>query len=235
MNPKKVKEALQYYQKMGTDSEKFNIGICHICLGNYPEAKASLEESIMIMIENPRLWFLMEMPSLLIDIWVLSGREELYDEIYQHVVLFREAKGDELFLVNYAYTLLNLLTFSSLKKSTNVDKLLSRPKYVYYHSTGLALKAIIEKDKMSFRQSMDVLLKTHDGMAKHGMLRETPRGFFSLPAMSLAYAALKHGMKVDLNSEYVPMDYLYYIYPELLARWNGNRADPSIDTWAPKE
>lgn len=230
MNLEKVKEALQYYQKMGTDSERFNIGICHIALRDYSEAKANLEESIQIMIEKPALWFLMGKPSLLIDVWVLSGKKELYDEIYQQVELFREANRDGIFHANYAYTLLNLLTFSEMKNSEYVDGLLLRPKYVYYRSTGLAVKAIIENNKTSFRQSMDILLKTHDGMTKHGMLRESPEGFISLPAMSLTYAALRRGMKVDINSEYVPIDYLYYIYPELVMRCNGNGADPGMNT-----
>lgn len=228
MNQKRVKEALQYYQKMGTDSERFNIGICHIALGNYPEAKANLEGSIKVFIEKPRLWFLMGKPSLLIDVWVLSGRKELYSEVYQQVELFREANRDGVFHMSYAYTILNLLNFSEVKNSKYVDKLLVRPKYAYYHSTGLALKATIEKNRTSFRQSMEVLLKTHDGMTKHGMLRQSPEGFISLPAMSLTYTALRHGMKLDINSEYVPIDYLYYIYPELASIWNGNPADPCL-------
>lgn len=211
MNNKKANEYLQHFQRMASGGEVYNIGICYICLNQMPEARAIIEESLNAFIEQPRLWILMERPSLLVDIWILTGREDLYSEVAKQVDSFSDKKGKELPLTGYSYALLELLFPWREDISKYIDKLLKRPNYKYYYSIGQGLLAISQRNEIAFAQSLQALLKAHDGMAKHGLLRESPEGLLCLPAMSLIYTAWKNNILVNFDNQYISIEYLNYI------------------------
>jgi hypothetical protein len=55
------------------------------------------------------------------------------------------------------------------------------------------------------------LLKVHEGKAKFGELRLTPRGWLCLPAMVLSYIAFQENLSVNVESDYFSPVYLEYI------------------------
>lgn len=76
---------------------------------------------------------------------------------------------------------------------------------------GQTLEAIVAQDQAAFDSALASLLKAHQGMAKRGSLRETATGLLCLPAMSLAYVALKYHLKVEIVNDYFSGEYLGYL------------------------
>ena len=55
------------------------------------------------------------------------------------------------------------------------------------------------------------MLKAHEGQARHGWLRYTCEGLVAMSAMSLAYIALLRDFHVEVENDYLPLGYLYYL------------------------
>jgi hypothetical protein len=94
-------------------------------------------------------------------------------------------------------------------KYANLLQLENRNKYGFY--LGSSLYALSTQNTPKFIESLQGLLKAHEGSAKHGGLRWTAERFICLSAMSLGLLAMKRGMEVIINNEYFSMDYLEYL------------------------
>jgi hypothetical protein len=106
---------------------------------------------------------------------------------------------------------MEILLPSSGNISEWVRGLKKRPKYKDLFAAGFALQAIFDKNQEAFTQSLSLLLKAHQGMARYGVLRLTPEGWLCLPAMTLSYLAHQNNLKVELETEYLYLDYLTYL------------------------
>ena len=103
---------------------------------------------------------------------------------------------------------------NSGKISEWIQDSLKRPKYKDLYAAGLALQGILNRDQGSFISSLQLLLKAHEGQAKHGDLRWTPEGWLCLSAMTLSFLAFQQGLKVDLENDYLSKGYLAYLCSE---------------------
>ncbi len=91
------------YLSTKTDEGAFLLAICHVQLGNYMEAKRLFEKAITAMLEEPRPHWKAARPHWLVDVCILSGRDDLYADVRRELDLFRQGgKGNSLLFL-YAY------------------------------------------------------------------------------------------------------------------------------------
>jgi hypothetical protein len=169
--------------------------------------------------KNP-YWRASNQPNWLVDIAILSGRADLFSTVLNELTLFKVDgstyghSGGDSPLAYYSYSVMEILLPISGNISEWLKGLMKRPKYKDFYATGLTLQAILDKDQNTFTQSLLLLLKAHEGMAKHGELRLTPEGWLCLPAMTLSFLAYQRGLKVDIENEYLSLGYLAYLEGE---------------------
>jgi hypothetical protein len=106
---------------------------------------------------------------------------------------------------------MELLSPSGWDIQKSIKVLVRKPKWKFPYAIGQVLQSIIDYDSPGLEIAMMSLLKVHEGMAKHGGLRETAEGLICLPAMSLTYVARKRDMKIEIENEYLPLSYLDYV------------------------
>jgi hypothetical protein len=213
MDHAKILRFLNNYQqflKPEDDQRKFYLAICQVQLGNYDEAQRLFEKSCSGMFKN-QLWKRTSQPNWLVEICVLAGRADLYPKVLKELNLYRmDYRGDSLVAL-YAYALMELLLPSGRDVTEWIQILLKRPKVKNTFAIGQIIRALVNEDLSALSDAVTDLLKAHEGMAKHGALRETAEGLLCMPAMSLAYVALKHNLKVEIDNDYLSIGYLEYL------------------------
>jgi hypothetical protein len=164
------------------------------------------------MFVPPKIWKDTAQPNWLTDICILSGRTDLFPQVLKELELYKQipSKGDSPGAM-YPYGLMELLMPSGWDIYKSIQVLLKRPKYKDLYAIGETLKAIINNDQLSFIEGLQHLLKSHEGIAKYGGLRESAEGFLCMPAMSLAYVAVKRDMKIEIDSNYFSLGYLKFL------------------------
>jgi tetratricopeptide (TPR) repeat protein len=216
MDRNRVVDILNNYQhnilKPEDDKRAFYLGNCYVQLRDNAEAQRQYERSIIGMLGPKKLWKDTGQVDWLVDICVLSGRKDLYPDVLRELELYKKipSKGDSA-LAYYVYGVMELLYPSGWDISTSINNLLKRPKWKLTYAIGQVLQSIIDDNLLALNNSLLVLLKVHDGMVKHGALRETAEGLICMQAMSLTFAALKRNLKVEIENDYLPMGYLNFV------------------------
>jgi tetratricopeptide (TPR) repeat protein len=215
MNREKINKFLDDYKKTYTPDyhqDAFLLGLCHIQLGEYTTAQAYFKENALSMFTPPMFWKDAGSPEWLVDIFVLSGCMELHKAVLKELDLY---KKHPLYgysnIALYAYGLMELLYPTGWDISISINGLTKKDKWKFIYALGWSIKAIIEDDHQGLINALIALLKAHEGMAKHGVLRETSEGFICMSAMSLAFAAFQHNITVDLENEYFSLGYLHFL------------------------
>lgn len=218
MGLKKVHDYLEKYQDAAEllENDYFELAICEVVLGNYSKAQTLFIKSVEAMFGTNPLWLASSQPNWLVDIFILSGRFDLYPSVLEgfNRLRLKSTKIQPVAsspMAHYCYSVMEILFPSSGDITAWIKDLLKRPKYKDLYAAGLALQAIVDREQSAFTDSMGLLLKAHEGQAKHGDLRWTPEGWLSLPAMSLSYLAKKNGLKVEIENEYLSLGYLEYL------------------------
>jgi hypothetical protein len=106
---------------------------------------------------------------------------------------------------------MEILYPSSGNISEWIKDLLKRPKYKDLYAAGFVLQSILDGEQNAFNDSLQLLLKAHEGIAKHGGLRCCPEGWLCLPGMTLSFLAVQKGLKVEIENEYLSLGYLEYL------------------------
>lgn len=218
MDLKKVNDYLKKYQGASRvfEQDYFRIAICEVVLGNYSKARSLFCESIDAMFGTNPFWLASSQPNWLVDIAILSGRADLFPSVLEELNLYRlrstkiKPVGSSP-MAHYCYSVMEILYPSDGNISAWIKDLLKRPKYKDLYAAGFALQAILDRNQNVFSDSMGLLLKAHEGMAKHGDLRWIPEGWLCLPAMTLSYLAKKNDLKVEIENEYLSLGYLEYL------------------------
>ena len=179
------------YFKPDDDDDGFLLAICYIQLAEYSIALQFFEKSCLAMLNPPQLWKGTSQPNWLVDIGVLSGRKDQYQKITQELDAYKKDYRGNSLAALYSYGLMELLTSSENKIYSWIPELIKRPKIKDIYAIGISFQAILDKNINDFNNGLTELLKAHEGMAKHGALRETAEGFICMSAMSLAYIAKK--------------------------------------------
>lgn len=194
------------------DQTRFYLGNCYVQLGDYIEAQRQYERSFLAMFGPRKDWKGTGKVDWLVDTCVLSGREDLYPDVARELELYKKlsSKGGSA-MAFYAYGLMEYLLPSGWDISVSIKGLIRRPTWKLTFAIGHVIQSIMDQDTPALRDTLLNLLKVHEGMAKHGALRETPEGLICMQAMSLAYVARKRGMKIDIENEYLSLGYLDFL------------------------
>ncbi len=202
--------------KPGHDQSAFFLALCHVQLGNYAEARRLFDESILAMLRfgMRALWALSAQPHWLVDVYVLSGRMDLYSNVIRELEQYKLGKLGGSYVALYSYALMELLSPTGQNFSTWVKGLLEKPKIKDGYAIGLSIQAILSYEESALHNSLSALLEVHEGQATHGGLRETAEGLLCMPAMSLAYVALERNMQVVIENDYLSLGYLNYLRTE---------------------
>lgn|ERR1700690_1002402 len=194
-----------------TDEGAFLPGICHVQLGNFSEAKRLFESAIVAMLQASRPFWKASHPDWLVDVCVLADRDDLYADVRQALDRFGLEKSTRSLLFLYSNSVMELLLPSGEGITRQVQGLLKYPKIKMWHAVGLALQAIDNRDSLTLNGMLEKVLQAHEGQVKHGGLRETAEGLLCMPAMSLAYTALKQDLRIELDNDYLPLGYLNHL------------------------
>jgi hypothetical protein len=211
----KVTKKLKGYQKILKRSDRslaFLMGICHIQLGDYKKGRRLFERSCHATFKHPFYWKISDQPNWLVDICVLSGKTNRYPDVLRELELFKKTDRGMLSLwALYAYGVMEFLLPTGWNVATSIQELLNVPKSKVSYANGEALLAINEKDQTGLESALISLLKAHEGKAKYGALRETSEGLLCMSAMTLAIAGIKHGLSVDMDSNYFSNGYIKFL------------------------
>src|SRR5258708_18977328 len=130
------------YLSTKTDEGAFLLAICHVQLGNYMEAKRLFEKAITAMLEEPRPHWKAARPHWLVDVCILSGRDDLYADVRRELDLFRQGgKGNSLLFL-YSNTVMEMLLPSGEDETGQIKVLLKYPKIKVWYEVGLAMQSL---------------------------------------------------------------------------------------------
>jgi len=215
MKRDKVIKYLDDYQKLlrpEDDQSAFLLGICQMQLGDYEEAHRLFQKSCVAMFVPPMFWKRSNQPHRLVDVCVLSGREYLYEDVKKELNLFGAGDKKEGLYLIYSFGLMELLSPSNNDIMNKwIERWINKPKIKDMHAIGLIFHAIVDGNQADLNNSLEKLLRAHEGQVKHGDLKWTPEGLVCMPAMSLTYAALIHGLNVKVEDDYLPIEYLRFL------------------------
>lgn len=185
----------------------FLVGNCYVRKKEYPLARKYYEESIVACLEKRyRFWYASGEANLLVAILILSGKLELAEKAKVELGKFYQEPQHDTWPVSfYAFSIVELV--QNRTPDNWIEKLFTDPKNREALNLGAILKGIVDKDEIGFNAALDTLLRVHDRRAKYGSLRETPEGFISMDGMALVYLAMKKGLTVRLQSQYIVPDY----------------------------
>jgi hypothetical protein len=185
----------------------FFLGNCYIRRIDYSNALKYYRMSINSCFINHSIWRASAEPNWLVDILILSKQLDLLDKVVMELETFKSVPlAGESTIAYYAYCITDFLKENNHAEIW-IQKIITKPSVKYTYLLGQSLQAITTKCEIEFNQALDGLLKIHDGQAKHGALRETAEGLICMPAMSLIYLAMKNGISITVESEYIAPDY----------------------------
>jgi hypothetical protein len=212
MDKSKITYFLTNYPSILGDEGAFRLGNCYVQLGDYLEAQRQYERSIVNMFGTRPAWRGSGQVDWLVDTCVLSRREDLLTKVFKELELYKKVLyGGDSAMAMYAYGLMELLLPSGWDMSVSIRELLKRPRWKLTYAIGHVLQSIVDGNSLTLNNALLDLLKVHEGKAKHGELRETSEGLICMQAMSLAYAALKRNMNVEIEHEYFSRGYLDFL------------------------
>lgn len=207
----RYKQALEdFSRQQDTSADQLMVAICLTKLERYAEAKHSYGSALRAMLKD-RWWHKTSQPDWLVNTYVLAGEGSLYSRVLKEIEDYKLDRRGSSLVAFYAYASIRLVASKDDEAGEYVSKLLARPKVKVTFAAGKVIEAILEQSQPAFDAALDGLLKAHRGMAKFGDLRESPEGFLSLWAMSLATIALQRGLSVDTEREYLSKAYLDYL------------------------
>ncbi len=196
------------------EQDFFDLAICKVDSGDFEKAKMYFTDSLPYIFGKKPYWRASGQVNWLVDVVILSGNKDFYSQVWEELNKFKihgseysHAGGDSP-MANYCYGVMEMFLPGSGDLTTAIHTLLKYPRYKDFYACGIALKSILNQDQNGFSQSLSLLLKTHEGMAKHGGLRLSPEGWLCLPAMSLSILAHEKNLKVDIENEYLSLGYL---------------------------
>lgn len=215
MSDKKHQKYLEMLQRWEQGEQyahsEFMRAICLTQLGRYGQAQDLYQRAAQGFLSARRLWQGPGCPHWPVEAYVLAGQPQPYERVYREVSAYKLDRRRNALVALYAYALLELLADNDNLTIAYVPGLLKYPKYKGMVAIGQTLTAVVHREQTEFDSALAILLETHRGMAQHGELRTTPKGFISLAGMCLSSIALDRGLAVRPESEYLPKDYLTYL------------------------
>jgi hypothetical protein len=216
IDPKELlQKYLELYEGNSINNDMLlNAGLCKIKLKQNNDARDLFETAIINEIavnKKKKIIF----PWEIIYMLLLSGRLNLIPSIKPILEDYRlNNYAGYAPLAIYCYLTIDFFQPSYPEKSIWINKLKSyetKKKLEDIYPWGYCFQALIDHDENTFNDNIAILLRKHERVAKHGSLRETSEGYYSLDATCLSFCAIRNGMRVDIINDYLPIEYLSYI------------------------
>lgn len=218
MNQEKFKQDLDYFNKLIkeeapiSDYISFIPGICHVKLGNYLEAQRMFSNTISNSFNELALRIWASEPHQLINIFIISGEYHYYYKVMEWLEFIKTIKpAGSSPVAYYAYTIMELWQPQGKNLSEWINNIRSRAQFKMGKFMGDAIQSMVESNEDQFNSSMEDILKIHNGMAKHGIIRESPERYLCLTAMSLGLLAIRKNISLNIENEYFSPGYLMYL------------------------
>ena len=209
----KYRQTLEFWNKPGASPyDQVMAAICEIKLRSYATAKERCFLALQGYLRERRFWLMGSRPELLVETSILAGVSSPWDgRVAKEVSSYRlDYRGDSA-IAHYAYALVELAQHADEQTETHVPQLTRVRRDAWLSSIGQTIEAISRRNQQGFDTALVGLLEAHKRMAKFGAIRESPEGFVSLAGTCLSKLALDRGMRVEVNSEYLPIEYLRYL------------------------
>jgi len=214
---KKIDQRIDRFIELGAENLRkyprayeplaFTLGNCYLRKRDFLRANSYYKISIEANLRNPQSWRSAGWPNWLVDVLILSKRNDLAKRASKELdLLKKDPKNGRSPLAYYAYGIMAMLEEEG-KSQIWIQKLIENSSAALQYSSGRALQAIIGGNKSAFRDQLCEILRIHDGQAKHGGLRETAEGLICMPAMSIIFLGVQKEMIVEIQSEYIAPDY----------------------------
>jgi len=189
--------------------------ICSTQYGKYEEAKRLYAEATRKFVEQPRLWQIAGTPNRMVDSYVLANRERLFPLVNNMLKQYEDHETDWTYWGQYAFAVWTLVRKEDSEALQYLDKLLlerARKKVKVIYAMGLTIETVVERDQEEFDSALVELIDAHSRSEKWGWHRDSPEGFVCLPGLALSKLAMDRGLVVNVESEYLPIGYLEYLF-----------------------
>jgi tetratricopeptide (TPR) repeat protein len=214
----RAEQSLKRLKDPDNSFEQLLVAICLTQLERYPDARSTYDLALQSSFKD-RLWHMSSEPNLLVNIYMMAGRPDLYARTWKEVEAYKSDRRGKSLWALYAYAMIRLMSGKDEEAYDYALGLLKKPTVKDTFAMGQTIQAIVECSQDAFDVALADLLNVHRGMARFGGLRGTPEGYLCMPAMSLSRIALERGMQVNTESEYLSRGYLDY----LLQRQDSSR------------
>jgi hypothetical protein len=183
----RYKESLSKYEDY--DASGFLLGLCYIKLQENELAFSTFDKSLQFMLKQRAIWKMTAQPDWLVNVWILSGRKDLFNAVLKSYYDFRlevEPLMANSLLSLYTQIVIELFVPDGNDCSILIDILTKNPKIKDMFAIGWAIKGILLGDTALYQLSLLDLLNAHARKAKFGMLRWTSEGYICMSACSQA-------------------------------------------------
>jgi len=170
MDRDKIERSLDFYQKSIACNEKFIeidgflLAICYVVLGEFNIAQGLFEKSCMSMFGPKKVWEISAHPDWFVDVWVLSGRKDLYPKIVESLEIFQKDQMKSIansLLTQYSCCLVELLHPTGTDISKWIQNLTTDTRIKDMFAIGQVIQAIIDRDNNAVNAAMEKLLIAH--------------------------------------------------------------------------
>lgn len=214
-----------YTQGIWNTELRLFAGMCKIYLNKYDEAQEmfniATKLNVELIPEEKRTYF----PWYVVETWVFSGNLSLSTQIWKILDHYRLNNYAPLApLAKYSYIVTELLAPRGEVIGGWINDLINfeKKKLKEIYSEGYCFKAIRENNLVLFHENLSILLAKHHNIVCFGSLRESAEGLYCLEGMVLCYCALSYGMDIQVDNQYIPMDYIRFIHTTINKYKNGN-------------
>ena len=213
--------------------------ICHTQYKQYKLARRLFVKATLKFVEQPKLWQGAGQPNQMVDSYILANQRHLFPSVNGILKHYKNHENSWTHWSQYAFAVWQLVKTEDVRAIEFLDAMLTernRKEFKVMYAMGLTVQAVAERSQEKFDLALAELIDAHARAEKWGWYRDTPEGFVCLPGLSLSKLAMERDLVVNVESEYLPMGYLEYLFrhreedikieedrPTLLQRWFKRR------------
>lgn len=201
------------YKNSKQASHLFLLSICYTKLGMYQEACHYYNSALRKNRKSIGYEFYISSAQIdkLPEIFILAGEPHDFLEILNlQINKYRTDPKGKSPMALYAYVLVNLIQGESNDMDSYLNNL-EASKLEDIRAIGLSLKALVEKNQHELNRALNLLCLAHKNRVRYGNLKEAAEGFICLPATAISILAMKNGMNLAVESNYLPLGYIKYL------------------------
>jgi len=189
--------------------------ICRMQYGQYKLARKLFTKATLKFVEQPKLWQGAGEPNQMVDSYILADQRHLFPLVDGILSQYRSHERSWTHWSQYAFAVWHLVRNEDETALEFLDAMLTeknKREFKIMYAMGMTVQAVAERSQEKFDLALAELIETHSRAEKWGWYRDTPEGFVCLPGLSLSKLAMERDLHVNIESEYLPMRYLEYLF-----------------------